>query len=286
MSRLSPEQADALRNEIGVTQERLETGPSGPGVIPIVIKCTWSSCRHGRHTLDHSRRRGVDVAKAKPGHCLACGAEVVAMPQPGSNAVAASPPLGGVINDLQKELIRAHYWNVPIDLKAYNKALRYGRDRLHERLESEVRKALLEPGFQGRRAAYSGDIVGYAMHATASCCRRCASYWYGLPRDITEQPDPAAVDYIVGVARTYIDLRLPELPRDPSDVPGVSHALLPNADEIDRLDHLLVDQLHRDLDPAGLVRAERSAIVLGHQVDMDGGYVMFNQLPLHNLGAA
>jgi len=186
---------------------------------------------------------------------------------------------------LQNELIRAHYWNVPIDVKAYNKALRMGRDSLNERLERRVREALLDEAFQGRRAPYHGDIFAYAMHATAACCRKCASYWYGLPRSMADVPNDEAIDYIVSIAQAYLELRMPGLQSAPVRVRGVPQSASPNPEEVDRLDRALIDSLQTHGDPTGMVRAQASALQLGYHVDGGGGHVMINQEGL-DLGAA
>ncbi len=92
MTRLSPFEADALRLAIGVAQAKLEAAPTEPGIVPIEIKCTWSSCMHGRHALDHFRSLRRVAGAIDPGRCLDCNAQVVMLPDPGSILAPVSLP--------------------------------------------------------------------------------------------------------------------------------------------------------------------------------------------------
>ena len=54
------------------------------------------------------------------------------------------------------------------------------------------------------------NIIYYAQHATATCCRKCIKYWHGIPYD--RALEPAEALYLQELIIKYIENRLPDLP--------------------------------------------------------------------------
>jgi len=121
--------------------------------------------------------------------------------------------------ELRLELIRHHFWHLEIDEQARNHALRKGRvaleSALAKRLASSVGPEL--PYRDGTQTPMSGNIICYAQHATASCCRTCIEYWHGIPKGRPLSQDELA--YLGDLARMFIAERLPELPDGPTKIP-------------------------------------------------------------------
>lgn len=280
---LSVQEIAEIRGQIGDERTRLESKVRTPGVVPLKVSCHWSSCQHGRHSLDHFR----SSHHGEPGTCADCGKRVVMLDPPAAHAELSAADVPSVISVLRQELIRAHYWDAVIDLKAYNQAVRMGRDRLLERASEEVRKALLvDSPYQGRGASLCGSIIAYAQHATGTCCRKCASYWYGFSRSFDDQPSEAQIQYVIAIVHAYLDLRLPDLPADGHPVPRVMAASMPDADEVARLEQVVLDHMQANGDPSGLLIPIHSSLEFAHQRDAAGGYVMFSRIGLRDLGAA
>lgn len=280
MTLTEPELA-RIRAQIGVTQEKLEAAPSSAGVIPIVIKCRWSSCRNGRHALDHHHTGGRGI-NYPVGHCQECGERITDLPMPGEDIPYDDEVFLASFAKFPNELIRAHYWNVPLDLAAYNQALRLGRTKLHAKVRKHVLASMLiDDAFANRRAPWNGHIVAYAQHATATCCRLCASYWHGLPRDMSIRPTDGQLDYVVRLAQAYFDLRLPGLPDEPTrGVPSISSGAGPTPAEALALEDNLILTFQNGHDPAGLVLPARSAVRLINGSTAEGGYVTPSLIPL------
>lgn len=278
---LSAAELARVREQVAIKQQQLTASPLPAGVIPIVIKCRWSSCRHGRHTLDHHHTGGRGV-NYPVGFCQECGESITDLPQPGAPMPFDDDQFFNVFARFPNELIRAHYWSVPIDLYAHNQALRLGKRKLLAKVRKQVRDSmLLDDAFKNRRAAWNGDIVAYAQHATATCCRLCASYWHGLPRDMKVTPTGDQLAYVVSLAEAYIQLRLPELPDEPSrGISGIPANAGPNQSEAAALEDRLLAAFNDDIDPAGLVLPRRSAIQLGAGFDATGGYVTPMLIPM------
>jgi hypothetical protein len=184
-------------------------------------------------------------------------------------------------------LIRAHYWHVPIDLWAFKKAQRLGRRELLRRAAERVRTALTRTDmYAGRGAPYHGDVIAYAQHATAACCRRCAAYWHGLPSD--SPPAPHHIDHVISLVRVYLDIRLPDLPEDPkprASVGVVIQAMQPDDRRTRELDTQVATLLVAGTDPTGLLRPLKSTLQLDDARGTDGGYLAIrNRIPEQRRG--
>ena len=78
-------------------------------------------------------------------------------------------------------------------------------DRVPRHLRSRIGKAA--NGFDGRQTGLSGNVLFYAQHATATCCRKCVSYWHGIPAD--RPLDDEEARYCEALVVAYLDERLP-----------------------------------------------------------------------------
>jgi Domain of unknown function (DUF4186) len=273
---------EEIRREIRAKHDELATSPADPGLIPLKIACVMASCKHGRHCLDHLRRPRKGDKLTKPGHCRDCGAHILDLPDVEGRRYGDLHEIVATSLDQQNELIRAHYWHVPIDLKAFKNAQRLGRRELYRRAADRVRTALtLMDAYAGRRTPYHGDVIAYAQHATAACCRRCATYWHGLPSG-----SPLAqrhINHILFLVRTYLDIRLPDLPDDPAppaSVGVVTQAMQPNDRRISEIDRQVATLIVTGTDPTGLLQPDKSTLQLDDARDADGGYLFVrNHIP-------
>ena len=100
---------------------------------------------------------------------------------------------------LKLEMWRHYYWYRRIDQWALNRARRRGRTGLRVEAEKVVRKNLApaNPPFDNRQTPRSGNVIYYAQHATATCCRRCLEYWHGIEKgqDLTQEQ----ITYVLGL---------------------------------------------------------------------------------------
>lgn len=279
-SAFDPDEIARLRDLIEQEYEQLLADPAPPGMVPLRIQCRMSSCRHGKHCLDYLRkpvRRGGQSRSAGtvPGSCRDCGVPVLALPL----HVGDQPDIASMYELQQAELIRAHYWHVPLDLKAYNTARRLGRAALHQRARAQVAATFslsVEP-FAGRRTSYHGNVIHYAQHATASCCRRCAAYWHGLPEH--GEPAPRQVRHLQRLVLAYLDVRLPGLNEDPMtirDIPPVNAVDLPGPNAVAAADAVVLHALRDGASPVGLLVPAASRLVTRPDARADGtGFVGF-----------
>lgn len=157
------------------------------------------------------------MAKEQQGQCRACGVDLIDWPRVHRRDVNDAP---FVFNSLKHELIRHVYWHMPIDLHAANHAKRKGLVRLEEFARNRLSKYLV-PGYSydGRQTPREGNIVYYAQHAIACCCRKCLEYWHGIPQDrpLTDQD----ISYFTELTMMYIRERMPSLTDTGEYVPPI-----------------------------------------------------------------
>lgn len=273
---------DELRREIQAKYDELAASPADPGLIPLKIKCVMASCKHGRHCLDYLRRPRKGDGVTEPGDCRDCGAHILDFPDVEGRRYGNLQEIVATSLDQQNELIRAHYWHVPIDLWAFKQAQRLGRRELLRRAAERVRTALTRTdAYAGRCTPYHGDVIAYAQHATAGCCRRCATYWHGLPND--SSPAPHHINHVIYLVRAYLDIRLPDLPEDPeppASVGVVTKAMQPDDRRTRELDTQVATLLVAGTDPTGLLQPLNSTLELDDARGTDGGYVAIrNHIP-------
>lgn len=173
-----------------------------------------SHCSNGLHTFFRSPLTNSS------GHplCRRCGADCVNW----SLLHRRDPKdvrLG--ISELRKEYWRDSWFCREIDLQAKNHALRKGRRLLREHAENRIRRSVgpSQPYRDGFQTSYTGNIVYYAQHAVATCCRNCIEVWHGIQkgRELTDQD----VAYLVQLVMCYVDTVMPNLEEEGVSVPPV-----------------------------------------------------------------
>lgn len=182
---------------------------------PLKISCTATDCASNLHCFKAKKKVKSGAHK---GTCRACGVALVAWDR------VHKRDLDDVANTfaaLKHELIRHHFWHVGIDQRAVNHARRKGRRALYSGIEKRIEMSIgkANPYRDGRQTPKEGNAVYYAQHATASCCRRCAEYWHNIPVGRPLSADE--VTYLAGLARLYLDERLPDLAEEGVKVPAI-----------------------------------------------------------------
>jgi hypothetical protein len=118
---------------------------------------------------------------------------------------------GAIFTELGREFIRDHFLTKAIDKKARRIIRRDGIDVIRANARSRLKSAIgKEPNaFDGRQTPLAGNILYYAQHATATCCRKCAWYWYGISREgeLTE----ADLAFCHDLVQAYLDRRVGEI---------------------------------------------------------------------------
>ena len=182
---------------------------------PLKITCTSSDCNNNLHCFSATRKM---KAMNEVGACRACGAMLVDWNRLHENNLA---DVKYTFDALKYEMIRHHFWHVDIDLKAVNYARRKGVSGIETAIRSRLRKSvgIADNPYDGRQTPMegSGNPIHYAQHATASCCRKCMNYWYGIPQKRRLTIDE--IEYFGELALVYILERIPGLTHDGEHIP-------------------------------------------------------------------
>lgn len=151
-----------------------------PDLKSVKISCTAKDCQNDLH-LFRPKRGGWEQLKAEV-VCQGCGNTSVDMSITRARDIAQP---GAIFNELGREFIRYVYLNRPVDGRARRLIRRDGMAGIRAKVKERMRKAIggQPNAFDGRQTPLAGNILHYAQHATATCCRRCAWYWYGIARD-------------------------------------------------------------------------------------------------------
>jgi len=92
---------------------------------------------------------------------------------------------------------------------AHKKGIQQLRADAEKRITKYVGPASKDIFRDGTQTPFSGNIIYYAQHATATCCRKCAEEWHGIDRNRPLTEDE--IKYMVDLIILYIEKRTPEL---------------------------------------------------------------------------
>lgn len=182
-------------------------------LAPLKVTCTMSDCDDNLHCFKfHSRQ----MKEGDRGTCRHCGASLVDWTRVQSRD---SADIKHTIAALKQEFIRHHFWHVNIDEKADKHARRKGLINLRLAAQTRVRNSVGSetPARDGQQTPFTGNVLYYAQHATACCCRSCIEYWHGIPKG--QELEPAQIEYFTALIMSFVQQRMPRLPDEPEKIP-------------------------------------------------------------------
>lgn len=171
----------------------------------VKITCTSVACGEDLHCFLQKRRTGN---LAPYGPCRACGAERVNWERAHRRDPADVDLL---FKELRTEVIREHMWTKPFDEDAIRRAEKLDRKILMEKARRRLASSVGKPAnaYDGLQTKMGENVVFYAQHATATCCRKCMNYWHGIDKNTHLTSEE--LDYCMSLVERYLDQRLPEI---------------------------------------------------------------------------
>lgn len=169
---------------------------------PLKISCSNHDCANELHCYSRTIR---GAAKVPQGACKACGAETVDWERVRRRSL---DDVRFTFDALKHEWIRHHYFHAAFDEIALRRARKKGRIALLASTDKIVRQRIgaEQPYRDGRQTPFDSDVLNYALHATAGCCRKCVEVWHGIPKG--RALNDAEVGYLASLARLYLEERL------------------------------------------------------------------------------
>lgn len=189
--------------------------PPYPVLEPLEVTCTSSQCEEGLHCFKPTRKMKLH---GDFGKCRSCGVDFIDW---GRLYINNPNDAEYTFDALKHELVRHVFNYADIDLKTENHARRKGilelENAAYKRLSKYVGPA--NPYRDGMQTPKSGNIVYFAQHFTASCCRKCMEYWHGIPYgiELTNQEK----DYFTHLIMLFIMKRLPALTKNGEKIPPI-----------------------------------------------------------------
>jgi len=169
------------------------------------VFCTSSDCDKGLHCFRPTRKMKQNN---EIGKCRSCKADLVDWPRIHKRDLNDFNYLYDMLN---KEQVRYEYWRKNIDDEAINYSNKKGLEELEKRAKKiiENKLSIMDIYWDGRQTPKDGNIIYYAQHAVACCCRKCIEYWHGIPR--SETLSETQIKYFVELIMKYIKIKLPSL---------------------------------------------------------------------------
>jgi len=171
---------------------------------PLDIKCTSSDCHNNLHCFIATKKM---VTQNQKGACRSCGTKLVDWGRVHKKNLKDADH---TFRMLKIEMIRHHFRHKEIDDKALNHARRKGKAGIRVAIETRLRRSLRPKNpWDGRQTRKEGNIIFYAQHATATCCRKCLEEWHAIPVD--KELSEEEIAYLTELCAMFINERLPEL---------------------------------------------------------------------------
>ena len=176
------------------------------------VGCRDHDCEKDLHTFLRDLRKSENRNQSyRSEKCTVCGSDIIDWHRLDRHDLS---DVQYTIKALEYEYVRHRYWDAKIDEKAMNHALRKGLSGLRMATEQRLLKSIARPRkenpWDGRGTPKRGNVIYYAQHATATCCRPCIEAWHGIDRNrsLTELEQKNMTQLIM----LYIHKKMPDLP--------------------------------------------------------------------------
>lgn len=196
----------------------MSVGTAAPVLEPLDLKCTNSDCENDLHCFLRKTRKRMEP---RFGPCRHCGKDLVDFPRVQARDVG---DVAHTFESLSREWIRHMLWHLPFDQRALNHARRKGRRQLFDDIEKRLRQSVGKTRHprEGRQTPFEGNVIFYAQHSVAACCRKCIEYWHGIAMGAPLENEH--VGYLKELIVQYVEQRFPDLNEDPVKVPSIRKA--------------------------------------------------------------
>lgn len=177
-------------------------------LTPLNITCSSTKCEDGLHCFNTGKRAAKKFGIT--GVCKECGQSLIDWDRIYKNDIRDAK---FIFNSMKHELIRHVYWHTKIEKGAIEKARQYSNEELRIKAKKILRGKIgrEQNAWDGRQTPKGGnEIVYYAQHATATCCRKCLEYWHNIPKDKVLNNEQ--LDFCTDLVMYYLEERLAEQP--------------------------------------------------------------------------
>jgi hypothetical protein len=198
---MSPDLVRSVAELTGEDVERIKkVRPKKLGIV-----CGRSECEQNLHCFRPPKR-----ARDSFGSCQSCGIDLVNWNEMYIRDLTDAPHKFEL---LKKEWIRHFFFHLSITPRIRSYADKLGTTGLenlaHKQLAMGKMLQFNREWDWNQTKMLDGNIVHWARHAVACCCRRCMAYWHNVSLDATLSD--VDIDYFVQLIMLYIDERMSDL---------------------------------------------------------------------------
>lgn len=178
-------------------------------LTPLDITCGSTKCEEGLHSFSLKKSTIRKFGRSRV--CKECGIDLIDWKR-----IHKNDPTDAdfIFKSLKIELIRHVVWHSEIDQTAIDLAINRGKNKLeHDALKLLKSRIGKKNAWDGRQTPKNGDeIINYAQHATATCCRKCLDIWHNIPEDI--EITTAQYVFFTKLIMLFIKDKIPEIFHD------------------------------------------------------------------------
>ncbi len=172
------------------------------------MSCFDTDCGNDLHCFRPPPYTRLD--KLQGGKCNQCDAELIDWDQIQDSGLRTVSEL---VPKLKKEYVRHVFWHIELDQETLDEIRALAdsnlRTKIRKRIKSSIHKKRSEIFRDGMQTPMNEvNIIYYAQHATATCCRKCLKYWYEIP--LEKELDSVDTQFCEDLIFTYIQERLKE----------------------------------------------------------------------------
>lgn len=174
---------------------------------PLDITCGSTKCEDELHCF--SLKKSSIKKHGKIGVCHQCGTDLIDWKRIHQHNLQ---DVRFTFSAMRSELIRHVFWHTEIDDKAREDAIVDGLQKLKSRARRSLKAKVgkFNAFVDGRQTPMgNGDIINYAQHATATCCRKCIEIWHNIPQEKTLSEEE--LDFFTELVMLYSVDRISEL---------------------------------------------------------------------------
>jgi len=176
-------------------------------LTPLNISCGSTKCEDNLHCFNTSERAAKKFGSH--GVCKECGASLIDWKRVQKNDIKDAK---FIFESMKNELIRHVYWHTTIENQAIEIAQSLGINKLRQHTKKVLKLKIGKPtnAWDGRQTPMTGsEIVNYAQHATATCCRKCLEYWHNI--NPNGELSEKQLDFCTDLVMLYIEEKTPNL---------------------------------------------------------------------------
>lgn len=179
-------------------------------LTPLDVSCGSTKCNDELHCF--SLKKTSLKKHNNERVCHECGVDLIDWKRVHKNNIKDAP---FIFKSMKNELIRHVFWHTPIEPNAIQYAYARGREEIRSKASKLIKTRIGKKTFMdGRQTPLNGkEIINYAQHATATCCRKCLEAWHNIPQDMALSDEQ--LDFCTNLVMLYIDERVPKLKDQP-----------------------------------------------------------------------